>query len=518
MAQGLLFDDLVPVREEWRLHWRGMPDFIQLDLKPAASDDFVLEDGATVYVHYATKEDAAEFRRRLSAARLAARPSRDALSRLLDQDLSAGKDAEDRKRTQSVWWPEAEIGRFAGKAYVNRAALLPGEMVLETPTAAPVPWESASFLPPPSAGTENPRHPVYIISKGRWESRYTAKALEEIGVPYRIVVEPQEADAYRAVISPEKVLVLPFSNLGLGSIPARNWVWEHALEESRSTHHWILDDNIQGFYRLHHNLKTPVADGTVFRAAEEFADRYENVAQFGFHYFMFASRKTALPPYYLNSRVYSCMCIKNARPERWRGRYNEDTDLSLRFLKDGQCTILFSAFLAFKSTTMTMKGGNTDQLYAGTESTLQTWEKHAPSCGHCSSERPWLCEEACRILEPDGRWRMARSLVEQHPERTVIARKWGRWQHSVDYSDFKQKLIPRAGAVPGEGVNDFGMVLRFRGETPAAPEIPGDPHKVLKVHFETEADIAAFAALTGQRIHRGTDSIWWPEVKLGGKR
>ena len=33
--------------------------------------------------------------------------------------------------------------------------------------------------------------------------------------------------------------------------------------------------------------------------------------------------------------------------------------------------------------------------------------------------------------------------------------------------------------------------------------------------FESEQDIRAFAELTGQRLSRGTDSIWWPEVKLG---
>lgn len=44
-------------------------------------------------------------------------------------------------------------------------------------------------------------------------------------------------------------------------------------------------------------------------------------------------------------------------------RPNEDTDLSFRALKDGYCTILFNAFLCDKAQTMTMKGGNTDELY-----------------------------------------------------------------------------------------------------------------------------------------------------------
>jgi hypothetical protein len=72
----------------------------------------------------------------------------------------------------------------------------------------------------------NPKYPVYVISKGRWESRLTSKALELIKVPYHIVIEPQEYKQYSAVIDSEKILVLPFSNLGQGSIPARNWVWD----------------------------------------------------------------------------------------------------------------------------------------------------------------------------------------------------------------------------------------------------------------------------------------------------
>lgn len=55
----------------------------------------------------------------------------------------------------------------------------------------------------------NPKYPIYIVSKGRWETRLTSKALERINVPYYIVVEAHERDQYAAVIDPAKVLVLP---------------------------------------------------------------------------------------------------------------------------------------------------------------------------------------------------------------------------------------------------------------------------------------------------------------------
>ena len=71
-----------------------------------------------------------------------------------------------------------------------------------------------------------------------------------------------------------------------------------------------------------------------------------------------------MPPFVVNTRIYSCLLIENSAPYRWRGRYNEDTDLSLRVLKDGLCTIQFNAFLCGKVTTQRMKGGNTKEFYS----------------------------------------------------------------------------------------------------------------------------------------------------------
>lgn len=275
----------------------------------------------------------------------------------------------------------------------------------------------------------NPKYPVYIISKGRWESRQTVRAFDKIGLPYRIVVEPQEYDNYAAVIPLERILVLPFSNLGLGSIPARNWVWEHSIQEGHKRH-WIVDDNIRAFYRFNRNLKIEVTSGNIFAAMEDFTDRYTNAPMAGPNYHMFVARKEGnRPPFIPNSRVYSCILLSNEVKHRWRGRYNEDTDLALRFLKDGFCTILFNAFLAEKSVTMTVKGGNTDELYRQD----QTF---------------------------DGRLAMAQSLHEQHPDVTTITRKWGRWQHRVNYLPFKSNLlIKQKEAVIQEGVNNYGMSL-----------------------------------------------------------
>lgn len=274
----------------------------------------------------------------------------------------------------------------------------------------------------------NPKYPVYIISKGRWESRLTSKALEQRGIPYRIVVEPQELAQYAAVIDPAKILTLPFSDLGQGGIPARNWVWEHAIAEG-AARHWILDDNMPQFFRLTDGIKYSTTTGSTFAAIEDWADRYDNVALAGMQYQDLSPARDVAYPILLNTRVYSCILIDHRLPIRWRGRYNEDTDLSLRALKAGWCTALFYAFMVANLATMKMKGGNTDTLY----------------------------HQDARF---DGRLAMARSLQRQHPDVTKVVWKWGRWQHSVDYRPFKgNRLLPRPGVVIPEGVDNFGMVL-----------------------------------------------------------
>ena len=132
----------------------------------------------------------------------------------------------------------------------------------------------------------NPKYPIYIISKGRWDSRLTSKALERMKVPYHIVIEPQEYKYYSDVIDKKKILTLPFKNLGKGSIPARNWVWEHSIQNGHLKH-WIMDDNIYDFYRLNRNVRNIVQTGTIFKICEDFTDRYDNVPISGLNYRFF---------------------------------------------------------------------------------------------------------------------------------------------------------------------------------------------------------------------------------------
>lgn len=269
-----------------------------------------------------------------------------------------------------------------------------------------------------------PRYPIYIPSKGRSDKCLTAKFLVRDGVPFFLVVEPQEAEAYRARFGAECVLVLPFSNLGLGSIPARNWIKDHSIAAGFARH-WQIDDNISGIWRKWRGRRLYCAAGVGLAATEDFVDRYENVAIAGLNYVMFAM--DTKKPFVLNAHVYSCTLVLNSTPHRWRGRYNEDTDMCLQVLSDGWCTVQMNAFLVQKLGTMTVKGGNTDALYKG-----------------------------------DGRLKMARSLERLWPGVVETKRRFDRPQHVIKHAwrhfDTPLKLKPGVDLAKLPA-NEYGMKL-----------------------------------------------------------
>lgn len=287
----------------------------------------------------------------------------------------------------------------------------------------------------------DPKYPLYIVSKGRYDSRFTAKSLERMKVKYFIVVEEFEYEKYKEVTDPNygTVLILPeqylrdyevcddipYGQKSVGPGAARNFAWDHSISIGAKSH-WVFDDNINNFYRYYRGKRIRCFNGAIFRAAEDFVDRYENVPVAGLQYTFFCVPADRLPAYAKNTRIYSGLLIRNDCKFKWRGRYNEDTDLSLRVLKDGDCTIQFNAFLQAKMGTQALKGGNTDAFYA-----------------------------------KEGTSPKSLMLKELHPDVTELVFRFGRHHHMVDYTPFKKnKLIKKKNLNIPEGNNEYGMVLK----------------------------------------------------------
>lgn len=360
---------------KWREHWWGMPSFEMRDASPMRA----------ITVNFYTEEDVKEFSRRLDVRV----PS---------------------KRTDSVWFPRDRDRGSRGQ------------------------WLWKGTTPEKYL----PRFPVFIPSKGRWQNPMTSRLLTSMGVPHKLVVEPQEAARYKRAVGEDKVIVMPFGNLGLASIPARNYIWKMAKDQG-AEYHWLIDDNILRFYRMTLNRRVITDSPAIFKAAEDFTLRYENIGMAGLNEPGYAyDRDPNVGAFTLNTRVYSVSLIRTDLPHRWRGRYNEDTDLCLRLLKDGWCIVNFNAFLGDKVGTVStiskgMAGGNASTIYA----------------------------------TGDHRREFAESLRRQHPDCVEVVWKFHRWHHQVDYSRFRNnQLRLRKGVTPMGEPNEYGMELRKREPRP----------------------------------------------------
>lgn len=357
-------------KTEWKEHWFNMPEF-----------NVNFKDECYVKIDFLFEETEDNF-----------------IEEMFEQKIT--------KRTTSLWFPKLKFGLYRKYRVI---------------------------------GGEQPKYPIYVISKGRYkkETWHTSFRLSQMGVKHFLVVEPQEYDKYIENFNDEYVTVLKmdlkykedydcFSDLGnknsTGPGAVRNFCWDDSIKRGYDWH-WVLDDNIDGFNRFWRGKRLLCRTGEVFRTCERFIERYENIGIAGLNYSSFCKSGDRVPPYVLNTRIYSMLLINNKIPFRWRGRYNEDTDLSLRVLKSGLCTVQFNIFLGEKLTTQRKKGGNTDEFY-----------------------------------EKEGTDPKSQMLVDMHPDVCKKVYKFHRIHHQVDYSGFTQKLSLKEDYVnqPKED-NEYGM-------------------------------------------------------------
>lgn len=314
-------------------------------------------------------------------------------------------------------------------------------------------WQSSTTAAEP---TVVPEFPIYIISKGRAETAggggFTHRELQHLKLFHYVVVEAQEHAEYAKYIPENQLLVLNDSykraydtcdalgdTKSFGPGPARNFCWDHAISRG-ATWHWVMDDNIQRFARFNNCRRVKVSTPAYFKACEDFVQRYTNIAIAGPQYEMFIRPygTSVYFPFTLNTRIYSCLLIRNNIPYRWRGRYNEDTDLCLRVLKDGLCTVLFNFFLQEKRRTQEVRGGNTAEFYSR-----------------------------------EGTTPKSEMLAQLHPDVAKTAFRFKRAHHIVNYAGFTQELQLRENEIEidDSGDNEYDTHLVHRGRPLGKPKL-----------------------------------------------
>lgn len=262
-----------------------------------------------------------------------------------------------------------------------------------------------------------------------------------MGVPYTIVTNWEEGqyEKYCEKFGKHRVIKCPkeyaekyelLDDHGLskstGPGPQRNFAWEHAKSLGYEWH-WVMDDNIKTFYYSHKNRQIPINTPLFFRIMENFVLQYENIGMAGPQYFMFVPRKTKKSPLTFNTRIYSCNLIRNDLEQRWRGRYNEDTILSLDILKAGWATVLFNLLLQGKTPTQRIQGGNTATFY-----------------------------------NLEGTYAKSKMQEEAHPDVSKVVKKFHRWHHEVDYKPFRRIKLKKKKPedTPKDALEKYDLILR----------------------------------------------------------
>ena len=376
--------------------WVGMPEFVQEKQEPFKKIKVDFIDGSYLFVRFDCEEHYSKYKYRCLKFNFSQLTSqRDLLSKVADQKIT--------EKTKSIWFPfKSHWGGIKHK-YI-------------------------------STEDKKNRYPIYIVSKGRYSNGLTWKALDKMGLDYFIVCESHEADFYASKTNGE-ILILPSDYLeeydtcddlgntkSKGPGAARNFAMDHSRQNGFKRH-WVLDDNLDAFHYLNRNEKLEVECGSTFAAAEDFVDRYSNIPVAGMNYYSFAKKTDKVPPVKFNTRIYSCLLMDNNAGYKWRGRYNEDTDLSLRVLKDGLCTVQFNAFLCGKVTTQRMRGGNSKEFY-----------------------------------DSEGTKAKSQMLEDLHPDVAKVVWKFNRCHHHVNYKLFSSNKPITKSALNNYKANNYGMI------------------------------------------------------------
>ena len=245
---------------------------------------------------------------------------------------------------------------------------------------APELRRAAGSPPPPRRPADPvPRYPIFIPSRGRADNPITAKLLKSAGVPFRIVVEPAEADAYARAVGRDRILVLPWDNppgARDGAVRARNWIKDLAVSEG-AERHWQIDDDIRTFYHRIDRKRVRCGPGEALRAAEDLSDSFENVDLTGLALQSWVFNGKPFPPYRTNRNVAGTVLVRSEIPYRYRA-LQEDLDLTLQVLSGGRCTILMYDYLIDTPSPASSPGG-LSEAYAGegkriiAESVAELW-------------------------------------------------------------------------------------------------------------------------------------------------
>lgn len=176
--------------------------------------------------------------------------------------------------------------------------------------------------------------PIYVPSKGRAGMATTVDLLEAAGLAFTIVVEPQEAEIYRAMYEGASVLELPLNDQGIA------YVRQYVLENARANGFdwfWMLDDDIKMFHQIYQGRAAKTDAKTALVGSQGIFLQTPGVGIAALDYQQFAWN--AKQPGVLNGYAEVCVCINVYQTRnigyRKEATLKEDRDFVLQCLSQG---------------------------------------------------------------------------------------------------------------------------------------------------------------------------------------
>lgn len=209
-------------------------------------------------------------------------------------------------------------------------------------------------------------YPILVPSKDRATTSTLLPILQESGLKFWFVVEPQDKSGYADQLGDSKLLVMPENNQGLAY--SRNYILDFARDKGFNWF-WMLDDDITKFCISQNKRNLQVDIKTALCKAQNLLRINKSLGQAALEYQQYSW--SAVKPYAFNSYCDVCVCINTLLPKHLRFRdyvnLKLDRDFTLQVLAAGFKTLRTSKISFAAPKNGSNRGGLFDAYASGIE-------------------------------------------------------------------------------------------------------------------------------------------------------
>lgn len=255
---------------------------------------------------------------------------------------------------------------------------------------------------------DDQHYPVFVPSRHRADIATTPDLLAASGVPYHLVVEPHDADAYVERYGAERVLVMDKNDQGIAY--ARNWLMDRARAAGME-YVWQLDDDMRRFGVRRNGKRVMIPARAALAYMELLVDSFDNIGGANVMNGAYAFSYDNKPALSTNGMVYCVQLLRTNVAPRFRGHLMDDTDYSMQLLTQGYCTLVSRRVVHEQPSTSVQAGGCTDTTHTHRRERAEAMMRAWPGCFRTKESK-----EGVRLTVANP----SRSVWSSFPQRPAL--------------------------------------------------------------------------------------------------